>query len=73
MVIKMKDASRFEEVIPLKEWCERRHFSYPHARRLIKEGRGPRTVRLSANRIGVRASDDQAWLESRAVEPEPAA
>jgi predicted DNA-binding transcriptional regulator AlpA len=69
MVSKMKDTHRFEEVIPLKEWCDRRHFSYPHGRRLIKSGKGPKTVRLSAQRIGVRASDDAAWLESCAVAP----
>ncbi|WP_370692842.1 helix-turn-helix transcriptional regulator [Methylobacterium sp.] len=34
-------------------------------RRLVTAGRGPRVVRLSERRIGIRRSDLDAWIESR--------
>lgn len=42
-------------------------------RRLIASGNGPRVLRLSERRLGIRVSDLRDWLESRAVEPEAAA
>ena len=35
-------------------------------RREVAQGRGPRIVRLSARRVGVRTADAIAWLESKA-------
>jgi len=39
--------------------------SEPTLRRHRREGTGPRYVRLSANRLGYRPADLDAWLESR--------
>jgi len=33
--------------------------------RMIRAGKGPRTIRLSTRRIGIRVCDYQAWQESR--------
>jgi len=39
--------------------------SEPTLRRHRRDGTGPRYVRLSANRLGYRPSDLDAWLEER--------
>jgi predicted DNA-binding transcriptional regulator AlpA len=40
--------------------------SLPTLRRLIANGTGPRTVRPSPRRIGVRDSDREAYLDAKA-------
>jgi predicted DNA-binding transcriptional regulator AlpA len=65
-----------ELIIPVDD----RVISYPEAaksagisectlRRRINAGTGPRTVRLSARRVGIRVRDFRTWLESNTQEP----
>ena len=41
-----------------------------HLRRLIARGEGPRIIRLSARKNGVRDSDREAWLTACAAWPD---
>lgn len=55
-----------ERVISLKDAARIAGLSTPTLRRAIKRGKGPRVVRPSPRRIGVRIGDLRAWLEARA-------
>jgi predicted DNA-binding transcriptional regulator AlpA len=48
----------------LKETAKIANMSTDTLRRLILLGRGPRIVRLSVRKVGIRDSDRQAWLSS---------
>jgi prophage regulatory protein len=52
-------------VRPLADVARRAGLSLSTLRRLIREGTGPRTVRLSERRVGVVERDFSKWLESR--------
>lgn len=52
-------------VLRLREACEVAGLSLNTMRRLITAGRGPRVVRLSERRIGIRRADLEAWVVSR--------
>jgi predicted DNA-binding transcriptional regulator AlpA len=54
-----------DRVDSFREWCRRCGFSEATGRRLLASGRGPRVVRLSERRIGIRERDHLAWLEIR--------
>lgn len=49
-------------VIPFKSACVTANLSPTTMRRLVKAGRGPRVVKLSERRIGIRRGDLDAWL-----------
>jgi prophage regulatory protein len=53
-------------VRPLRDVARRAGLSLSTLRRLIREGSGPRTVRLSERRLGVVERDFAKWLEARA-------
>ncbi|MGT2486067.1 helix-turn-helix transcriptional regulator [Methylobacterium oryzae CBMB20] len=52
-------------VLNFRAACEAASLSVSTMRRLIAAGRGPRVIKLSDRRIGVRRSDLEAWLASR--------
>lgn len=52
-------------VLRFADACEAAGVSINTMRRLVKAGRGPRVVRLSERRIGIRRSDLDAWIEGR--------
>jgi predicted DNA-binding transcriptional regulator AlpA len=54
-----------DRVMSIKEWAKTTGISDKTARNLIEENRGPPTVQLSDNRIGVRVSDHRTWLANR--------
>lgn len=57
-----------DRVLSLAEWYQLNGFSRATAQRLIARGEGPRIIRLSARRIGIRVSDHRAWQASRLIE-----
>ena len=52
-------------VMKLRTACEAASLSVSTMRRLIAAGRGPRVIKLSDRRIGVRRIDLEAWLAGR--------
>jgi predicted DNA-binding transcriptional regulator AlpA len=52
-------------VIPFNTACEIADLSRSTMYRLINAGRGPRLLKLSERRVGVRRDDLDAWLASR--------
>lgn len=52
-------------VLRFADACEAAGMSPATMRRLVKAGRGPRVVRLSERRIGIRRADLEAWAASR--------
>jgi predicted DNA-binding transcriptional regulator AlpA len=54
-----------DRVMSFKEWCKAAGISERCGRGLIESDNGPPVVRLSTNRIGIRACDHRAWLASR--------
>jgi predicted DNA-binding transcriptional regulator AlpA len=58
-------APRSDRVISISEWATLAGFSHATAKREIAAGRGPRLLRLSPRRRGVRLSDHVKWLDER--------
>jgi predicted DNA-binding transcriptional regulator AlpA len=52
-------------VLTLREWAALNSLSFGTAKRLFAEGKGPKTVQLSARRVGVRMIDARRWQEAR--------
>ena len=64
------DGATSSEIDPLrvrslKQAAAAANISVPTLRRMIREGRGPKTIRLSERRLGVRDRDFLVWLQSR--------
>ena len=55
-------------VLSFDEWCRLNGFSRSTGQRLIKAGKGPQLVQLSARRIGVPMEEHRRWLASRLIE-----
>lgn len=53
-------------VISFAAACEAANLSISTMRRLVRDDRGPRILKLSDRRIGIRRSDLDQWLASRA-------
>jgi hypothetical protein len=53
------------QVITIKQWALMNALSMGTAKRMLRDGRGPKTVQLSSRRIGIRMVDAQAWQEER--------
>ncbi|MFC6026886.1 helix-turn-helix transcriptional regulator [Methylobacterium mesophilicum] len=49
-------------VIPFAEVCKEVGLSRTTLREMIARGRGPRTLRLSERRLGIRRHDLEKWL-----------
>lgn len=58
-----------DQVLSLDEVAERLGVHRRTVERLIAVNEGPPLVRLTARRIGVMASDAQAWLDTRRTAP----
>ena len=56
-----------DRVLSLSQFAEAAGFSKSTAKRLVREGLGPIITRVSPRRRGVRISDFQRWLDSRAI------
>ncbi|SEP22453.1 transcriptional regulator, AlpA family [Methylobacterium sp. UNC300MFChir4.1] len=52
-------------VLSFRSACETANLSVSTMRRLIATGRGPRVIKLSDRRIGMRRADLEAWLAGR--------
>jgi predicted DNA-binding transcriptional regulator AlpA len=55
-------------VITVQQFAEANSLSIATVKRMLSAGSGPRTIRLSAKRIGIRMSDALAWQAER-VQP----
>ncbi len=55
-------------VLSFDEWCRLNGFSHSTGQRLIKAGKGPQFVRLSARRKGVTLDEHRRWLAARMIE-----
>ena len=55
-------------VLSFDEWCRLNGFSRSTGQRLIKAGKGPQLVQLSARRIGIPMEEHRRWLASRMIE-----
>lgn len=53
-------------VLNFRAACEASSLSVSTMRRLVRDGRGPRVLKLSDRRIGIRSADLAEWLASRA-------
>jgi predicted DNA-binding transcriptional regulator AlpA len=58
-----------DRVLTLAQWYTLNGFSRATAQRLIARGEGPRLIRLSERRIGIRLSDHREWQAARLIEP----
>ena len=54
-----------DRVMNVKEWAKAVGISEKNAKQVLGRGSGPKTVQLSANRIGIRVCDHRAWLTAR--------
>ena len=68
--LKVADADlEGDRVLTLAQWYTLNGFSRATAQRLIANGEGPRLIKLSERRIGVRLCDHRAWQSARLIEP----
>jgi predicted DNA-binding transcriptional regulator AlpA len=51
--------------LTVKEWAQLCGFSLMTGKRVLASGEGPKTIQLSARRIGIRVGDCRRWQESR--------
>jgi predicted DNA-binding transcriptional regulator AlpA len=66
-ISELPDALADERVLTANEVCTLAHIHRKTLSRYLKRGIGPRTIRLSTQKLGVRVKDMRAWLESRAI------
>jgi predicted DNA-binding transcriptional regulator AlpA len=52
-------------VITLQEFATSQGISFATLQRMIARGDGPKTIRLSTRRVGVRVADARAWQQER--------
>jgi predicted DNA-binding transcriptional regulator AlpA len=52
-------------VFKIKHWAALCGLSLNQAKKIIREGKGPRVVQLSERRIGISERDHEAWIASR--------
>ncbi|UQR67719.1 transcriptional regulator [Bradyrhizobium sp. C-145] len=52
-------------MLSFDEWCQLNSFSRSTGQRLLRDGKGPQFVRISARRIGVTIGENRRWLASR--------
>lgn len=52
-------------VLTYEEVCEVTGISLPTLNRLIRDGRGPKIIKLSERRRGIRREALEAWLSER--------
>jgi predicted DNA-binding transcriptional regulator AlpA len=62
-----QDAARDhrDRVLTFRMWCAVNGFSLATGRRIVARGDGPRIIRLSPRRLGIRESDNAAWQAAR--------
>jgi predicted DNA-binding transcriptional regulator AlpA len=54
-----------DQVLNLRQWAQLNNISPRTGRRLIAEGLGPKVVRLSLRKLGVRVRDNREWQQTR--------
>jgi len=53
------------KVLTFREWCKLNSFSIATGKRLMRARKGPKVVRLSERRIGIRMIDHVQWSDQR--------
>jgi hypothetical protein len=56
-----------DRVMSFQTWCAVNGFSPATGRRIRKAGLGPKFIRLSERRVGVRESDNREWQEKNST------
>lgn len=56
------EAEGAEVVLSIRMWAQLASIGYSTAKKILREGRGPRVTRLSEHRIGITTSAHKAWL-----------
>ena len=54
-----------EIVLSIKTWARLASLGYSTAKKLLREGNGPRKTRLTRHRIGITLSAHREWLRER--------
>jgi predicted DNA-binding transcriptional regulator AlpA len=54
-----------QRILSVKQWCALLGISLATGKRILRSGNGPKVVRISAKRIGIRLADHLRWLEAR--------
>jgi len=54
-----------QKILTVKQWAELNAISLWSAKKLMREGNGPRVVQLGQRRIGIRVIDNARWQEQR--------
>jgi predicted DNA-binding transcriptional regulator AlpA len=54
-----------DQILTLREFATTARISISTVRRRIADGTGPKIIRLSDRRVGVRLGDYRAWLDKR--------
>ncbi|OPH83040.1 helix-turn-helix transcriptional regulator [Nitrobacter vulgaris] len=55
-------------ILSFDEWCRLNGFSRSTGQRLMRDGKGPKFVRISTRRIGVALGENRRWLAARSEE-----
>jgi hypothetical protein len=57
-----------DRVLSFAQWIELNGISPATGRRILAGGKGPKILRLSDRRIGIRVRDNREWQDTLAVE-----
>ena len=61
----IRDLAGAEIVMSVKQWAIVANIGYSTAKRLLRNGNGPKKTRLTQHRIGITTSAHAAWLAER--------
>lgn len=53
------------QLLTLPQWARLNSIGLTSARRLIKAGLGPRVIKISPRRLGIRMADNDEWQAAR--------
>jgi predicted DNA-binding transcriptional regulator AlpA len=59
------EAGDAELVLSVKAWARLASLGYSTAKKLLREGNGPRKTRLTMHRVGITLSSHREWLRER--------
>ena len=57
--------TELDQILTCQRWAGLNAIGYSTARKLLRDGAGPKITQLSAGRFGIRASDNAAWQAAR--------
>jgi len=54
-----------EIVLSIRQWALMANLGYSTAKKVLREGNGPRKTRLTMHRVGITLSSHREWLRER--------